>query len=197
MERLEIKYRVFNAVLVSLTIALLYNFANASIAHLPGFELNTTIDDYIPFSPAWVIGYILYYPAIILPFLLVSDKLEMKRIRWSYIAVLIMTIPIHLLFVVRMYRPIIENTGIFSDIIRMIYSNDEPVSLFPSLHVAFIWTAAHCMYRKYPRGLWIFFIFAVLVSLSTLFIKQHYIIDIVGGILVAYIACNIHRLLKR
>ena len=61
---------------------------------------------------------------------------------------------------------------------------DVPANCFPSLHVALASIAA-CFW---PRRRWIAVIWAVAIALSTLTTKQHYAVDVAGGVVVAGVA---------
>lgn len=68
----------------------------------------------------------------------------------------------------------------------MIYSSDTSTNVFPSIHV-FNTIAMHTAVRhsvtlkKYPWAQRISGIIAVSIVLSTMFIKQHTVIDVVGA----------------
>jgi len=72
--------------------------------------------------------------------------------------------------------------------LRFLYELDPPYNCFPSLHVAHSFVSALTCYRV-NRGVGIAgAICAVLVGISTLFTKQHYILDVIAGILLAWAA---------
>jgi len=69
---------------------------------------------------------------------------------------------------------------------------DAPNNVFPSGHNTFSWmlaffmTATKCA-KQYKWLVPSYFIWAALVTASTLFLKQHFIVDTVSGIVLAYI----------
>ena len=69
----------------------------------------------------------------------------------------------------------------------LIYQMDAPVNLFPSIHCLESWCCIHaafCM-KKTPRWyLPVTIVMSLCVFASTLLVKQHVFIDIIGGILV-------------
>lgn len=85
-------------------------------------------------------------------------------------------------------RPVLEGNGIWVKLLDLIYTIDLPYNLFPSIHCLVSW---FCFIgirgnKKIPKSYRIFScIFALLVCVSTQVTKQHYIIDAVGGILIA------------
>jgi hypothetical protein len=69
--------------------------------------------------------------------------------------------------------------------------SDPPYNCFPSIHVAHSFVSALACFRVH-RGVGIAALLcASLVALSALFIKQHYVLDVIAGILLAGVACAI------
>jgi membrane-associated phospholipid phosphatase len=57
---------------------------------------------------------------------------------------------------------------------------------FPSLHVGLSSTAALVLWRAYGKAPWGMITWASAVSVSTLFVHQHHLADIAGGVLLAW-----------
>lgn len=80
----------------------------------------------------------------------------------------------------------IEAQGIFGRIIKLIQENGEvPTAAFPSSHVGMalimmIWLTKHL--KKYLKY---FIPFVILLILATVYIKAHYVVDVIAGILTA------------
>jgi membrane-associated phospholipid phosphatase len=68
-----------------------------------------------------------------------------------------------------------------------LYSQLDPNSTaaFPSLHAAFPTLGWLALRRVYPRGSWILFGWALLVFVSVVFLGEHYVIDVIGGVVLA------------
>lgn len=167
---------------------LLYKVSSLYGSSVIGYDISIPLDNLIPFSPIWVIVYVLYYPAIILPFFMIDDKPLFTQLSLAYLLVVALTVPFYFLFVVTIERPDIVTNCVFSRIVSFLYSIDNPVNLFPSQHVAFIWTSAFFIRRKFAALGLGYIAFAILVSMSTVLIKQHYLLDIPAGFLVAFCA---------
>jgi membrane-associated phospholipid phosphatase len=72
--------------------------------------------------------------------------------------------------------------------LRLLYQADPPYNCFPSLHVAHSFVSALTCYRVH-RGVGITAVLcATLVGLSTLFTKQHYVLDVIAGVFLACVA---------
>ncbi len=75
----------------------------------------------------------------------------------------------------------------FTNILRFFYWIDEPYNCFPSLHVALAMISAAVVRWQRPRLAPVFYLLAAIVSASILFMKQHYVLDLVGGLGVSWL----------
>ena len=101
---------------------------------------------------------------------------------------LIVAFSFFMLMPLEITRPEITGDGFFADAMRFLYTIDKPHNLFPSLHCFFNWIVYVQMRGKkeYPLALRLFgCIFSLLVFASTLFTRQHFVMDVVGGVLLA------------
>ncbi len=85
-------------------------------------------------------------------------------------------------------RPNIDPSGFWNQLLLYLYSIDAADNLFPSIHCLVSWFCyigirGNQKIPKWYRGLSC--IMALLVCASTLLTKQHVIIDVIGGILLA------------
>ena len=84
--------------------------------------------------------------------------------------------------------------------VGLIYSADTNTNVFPSMHVAGALGAAEAFFRtdglKKYRAVSV--ITAVLICASTVFIKQHSLLDVFGGIAVWLIShITVYRIFRR
>lgn len=162
------------------------------------------LDDYIPFLEGFVIFYCLWYPFLIVPglYLFFKDISEFKKYIWYLICAFAICFAVYILVPNGQdLRPeVFERNNIFTDIVGLIYSADTNTNVFPSMHVAGALGAAAAFFRtdglkKYRAAS---VITAVLICASTVFIKQHSLLDVFGGIavwLISYIA--VYRIFRR
>jgi membrane-associated phospholipid phosphatase len=82
--------------------------------------------------------------------------------------------------------------------IRDVYAGDNPFNCFPSLHTSVSTIlAVHWLRVNRPLGIAVS-IWTVLIVASTVLIKQHYIADLIFGLVLAFGLCWLYmRLLLR
>jgi len=148
------------------------------------------LDRALPLQPAWALVYgALYAFLIVLPVFVVRQD---DHIRRTFLAYLMMWIAAYICFV--LYPTIaprptkISRTGFVVWGLRLLYDADPPYNCFPSLHVAHSFVSAFTCLRVHRRLGLFAMLCASLVGLSTLFTKQHYILDVVAGVVLASLA---------
>ncbi len=173
-------------VLVSLVPLYVFipNMAVDRAPHVPELPL----DRLIPLKPDWALVYgALYLFLILLPVLSVRDDEHIRRTVWAYLVVWIAAYLCFLAYPTLAPRPdevIGESFGAWG--LRFLYSADPPYNCFPSLHVAHSFVSALTCSRLHRGVGAAAVISALLVAVSTLFTKQHYVLDVVAGMLLAY-----------
>jgi membrane-associated phospholipid phosphatase len=149
--------------------------------------LEITMDDWIPLVPWFVFPYISLYLLLLLTawrFL----KAETRLFNLAALAVcidLVVSYIFYIAFQTRIERPVLSGSDVSSDILRWIYSIDEPYNAFPSLHTS---SAVLCtlLWRRAGSRFWlVILMWAAFIVASTVLTKQHYFVDILGGMAVA------------
>lgn len=145
------------------------------------------LDDRIPFVEAFVIPYVCWYPFLILTglYLLLFDGKQFKK----YICFVAVGFTAALIFCLispngQALRPaVFPRENLFTAIIAGLYSVDTCTNVFPSTHVIGAVAAAipyfYCPRLKklrVPAA-----VLAALITVSTVFIKQHSVLDILGA----------------
>jgi len=159
------------------------------------------IDDRIPFVPAFVFPYFAWFLLVAGVFLwLIFDRSQGRRIdRHTAAIVLTMALSslVFLIFPTHVPRPELTGSDLPTRLVRVIYAADEPYNCFPSLHVAIALLNGLSLFRYGPRRIWFrlpFTLLVILIMLSTLLIRQHYLPDLIGGLVLALICDWISRL---
>ena len=165
---------------------------------------NYYIDNKIPFIPQFIIIYNLFYPMIFISFYNIfnHDKdTYYKGIIAGILGYIIADI-IFLLYPVEMIRPDITNLNIDvinNFILQLTYKIDNPpINCFPSIHCIFCFQAIYSIIRcKNYNYKYISIFILLLIIISTLLVKQHYVIDVLGALVVVIITNFIVYLIKR
>ena len=150
--------------------------------HVPAIAL----DHAIPVEPAWAPVYLSLFLAAILPAFVLHQQELIRRTVLAYLAAWLVAYTFFLAWPTVGTRPAqVAGDGFLAWMLRAIYASDAPYNCFPSLHVAQCFLAAFACSRVHAgvgiaAGLW-----ACAVGLSTLFTKQHYVADVVGGAMLA------------
>lgn len=187
------KYAYIPFILVIIMQLLAYNGSKIITNNMFHHTFITSIDLKIPFKPVFISIYILAYIQWVIGYILIAkeNKETCYRIFSAELISKLLCFLIFLIYPTIMVRPEITNKGVWSFLTSIIYFFDEPVNLFPSIHCIEGWLIARSSthLKKVSKGYKIGqYLFTLLVFASVLFVKQHLLIDIIGGILVVEIS---------
>ena len=147
------------------------------------------LDDLIPFCEYFIIPYVLWFlfmAATVIYFMFFQDSLEEYRKLISMLGTG-MTVFLIVSFVIpncHNLRPVLPEDGnVFVKAVRILYTIDTPTNLLPSIHVfntlacyTAIVNNERCTQNKVIR--YGSKLLAILIILSTVFLKQHSVIDV-------------------
>ena len=155
------------------------------------------LDDYIPFCEYFIIPYVLWYPALFATGIYMLVKKDAEAFK-RFMAFIICGFSISIIFCILVpncqnLRPtVFAHNNIFTKLIKMIYAADTNTNVFPSVHVLGaiviplgVFDCSALKSKKFLRVISI--ILAILITASTVFIKQHSILDIFSAIILALI----------
>jgi membrane-associated phospholipid phosphatase len=150
-----------------------------------GIEPRLPIDIF-PVWPIWVLPYVGCYLLWLASIAWIILKMEDRLFR-SVVAACVLTFSIgastFLLFPTYVQPAVLQGNDIFTALLRIIHENWGRYDAFPSGHV-YITTLLALFYgRWYPRYKLAWIVILIIVSLSTVFTGQHYILDVIGGFL--------------
>ena len=170
--------------------------------HIRDFvDLALPIDHVIPVRPEWVLVYVLSYVYWIAGYIAICrvGKENCRQLcRADYISKVICAACFILIPTTLPRDPV--SGGAFAWLLNLIYALDTPYNLFPSMHCLMSWLVAREMMgikKFHPAVKWGAVVFSVLVFASTVFTRQHFLIDIPAGMLTAEIARFISHRLER
>ena len=137
----------------------------------------------MPFVPASVLGYMALYPLFwAVPFVLHTLR-ELQAFALTLGAVIGFAGVCFLLLPAEPAFPPTPDCGVWEDLVRVAKQIALTYNFVPSLHVAFsvVCVAVYSLYAG-ALGRTILWLWAALIAASTLFLHQHYIIDVVTGL---------------
>lgn len=146
------------------------------------FSSQSPLDASIPLVPHFVIPYLLL-PVVLIFALIVlwptplrdSYLISLVLVQWSAVV-------FWFLLPTGVVRPDIVGTDWFSNLIRFVYAHDGAVNAFPSSHVYLALVSGYFLILAFPAWIPLTSIVTIAIVFSTVLIKQHYALDIVGGV---------------
>lgn len=172
-------------ILIIPLISIIYSVSNIYKPNL--HILRTFIDGLIPFNKYFVIPYgywFVYLYGALLYFAVVNGK-HFIRLLMSMVSGMFICYIIFFLFPTTVPRPAINGNGVFDILMAWVYALDKPYNCFPSIHVlnAFLVTLFLCKYH-HEKAIRMFAVVSyIMITLSTLFIYQHYVLDAISATL--------------
>ena len=155
-------------------------------------EIARKVDDYIPFCEYFIIPYYLWFIFIAATVFYFAFINKNKKEYWQLVCSLgigmTLFIIISLIFPNgQELRPSLSGDGIFIELVRYLYKIDTPTNVFPSIHVfntvaCCIAIFRHKFFHHRKLILAAAGILGTLIVLSTIFLKQHTLLDVVGAI---------------
>ena len=149
--------------------------------------LQSPLDRALPVVPIFAIPYVSLIPYIVVS--LIAFLFFRVRVYRSAALTMIIVwfISYAFYFFLQSYvaRPQVTGTDPFSGLIRSIYASDQPYNDFPSLHTSLSTIIALHWWRVdrrigLPAAIW-----TALIVASTVLVKQHYLADVAGGLVLA------------
>jgi len=198
MKNLIPRYAIIPIIVMLLLNTFTYNITPLLTNRLFHYNLSTDLDYLIPLCPVFVFPYIFAYIQWIIGYVKIAQvgKIFCYQFYFAEILSKLVTCICFILLPTTINRPLVNGCGITSAILSFIYANDAPINLFPSIHCLESWICVRsCLNSPYFSKLYkiSMSIMTALVFLSTVFIKQHVIIDIFGAVVIFEISLFIIR----
>ncbi len=154
------------------------------------YPMHCALDDKIPFCEYFLIPYLFWFVFLIGIHLytLLYDVESFKRLMKYIIFTYSFAIIVYLVFPTSQeLRPaVFERSNHFTEFLKGFYVFDTNTNVCPSIHVigslAVMFTAWHTRGLESPKWKFAFGIMAVLICASTVFLKQHSILDVFAAL---------------
>ncbi|MFN2637761.1 MAG: phosphatase PAP2 family protein [Gemmatimonadaceae bacterium] len=186
-------YPVSASMVALLSLVPVYLLIANGVSHRTLHSPALALDRVLPLRPTWALVYGAFYLFLIaLPVFVVRRDEHIRRTFLAYLAVWITAYVCFLTYPTIAPRPDkVIGSGFATWGLRFLYEADPPYNCFPSLHVAHSFVSALTCYPVHRKVGVSATIAAFLVALSTLYTKQHYVIDVGAGVLLACIAYSV------
>lgn len=172
-----------------------FNWLEANV--VPQYIIHCKLDELIPFCEVFIIPYVFWFPYIAFAFI------WFKHRGWQDFSKLCLMIGTGLTACLIIYyffptglnlrlaqNP--HNTGFLYNSVVMLRAIDTPTNVCPSIHVMntvmifqAICSLENLRHRKLVIG--IHFVIMVLICLSTVFLDQHSVVDVVCGFMMSFV----------
>ncbi len=192
------KHKAKVAVLVVLYFALGYGTLAVLNEHRGhAIQAATWIDHALPLLPIFIIPYFLGDLFVFLGLVVLDDRREINASALVMVGMLTVAFLTFYFFPIEMHKQIASGQDWLSRLTRFQQTADTGFNTFPSLHVALNTFAYLVMIRRRPELRWPLFPLLVLIILSTLFVKQHLVVDVLGGLVLALAGYAVYLRLLR
>ncbi len=197
------KYKHFSALIIFVFLTAWFEYLKVTI--VAKHEMYAKLDSEIPFVKQFVLAYYTWfiYMAVGFAILGIVSKMDFYKMLTFLSLGMVISFIIFIIYPNEQFpRPIVRGNDIFSILVRFIYSHDKTNDVFPSIHVCNaigVFVSLYNCERLKSKKIFqlISFIICILICASTLFIKQHSVIDVAGGmVLAAVIYIAIYKLPK-
>ncbi|HWT74919.1 MAG TPA: phosphatase PAP2 family protein [Mobilitalea sp.] len=151
------------------------------------------LDDLIPFNEVFIIPYFLWflYIFVTVTYFLFTSKSDYYKLCANLFIGMTICLTIYTIWPngqhLRVDLNSLGRSNIFITMLSKIYSIDTPTNVFPSIHVfnsvsAFIAINKSERLHKIKWLQWSAFLLTVLICMSTVFLKQHSVMDVMGAL---------------
>ena len=154
------------------------------------YAVHCVLDDFIPFCEWSLIPYLFWFAFLIgtLVYCFFCDIRAFRRMMYFVMVTYSITMIIYILFpTCQNLRPTsFSHNNLLIWIVQRFYAFDTNTNVFPSLHVVGSFSAMFAIWdsKKLQRRSWKIFaaVATFSISLSTVFMKQHSILDVAGAL---------------
>lgn len=182
------KMRDLLGLLIFPILGLMYEYLNEN--QQDAENISTAFDSLIPFVPAFIIPYMIWY--LYMFGFLIYFWWKSSEVYWKTIIAItvgeIVCFIIYFFFQTTVPRPQITGDSILLQLVSIIYNSDQPFNCFPSIHV--LTTMIIMLAYTQIKGTGkiqdcITQLTGILIILSTLFVKQHVIYDVLASVILS------------
>ena len=176
-------------------VYLVWFFAMEKIPNRNYHIVYSKLDDYIPFYKPAILIYSSWFLMLVIPFVYLLKRKsydDLYNIIIPMFAAMFISLIIYVIYPTALDIRVTDITGndICSWIIRKIQGIDAPNNVCPSIHVSttvIIYNQFRKILKDNKKSKVFFLLWSVGICVSTMLVKQHSIIDVVCGIILAHV----------
>lgn len=198
LDALMPRYSYFAVVFALLFNTVVYTGARAIAGGWHHYRIETAADRMIPFFAPSAAVYLGCYLFWAVNYILIArqSKEEVCRFFAADFLSRLVCLFFFLAFPTTNVRPELEPDGFWNQVMLWVYSVDVADNLFPSIHCLVSWFCYIGIRGREDLPVWyrrFSCVMALLVCASTLTTKQHVLVDVAGGILLAELCLRAGR----
>ena len=182
---LPLHFRLEILTLTLLVWLVVYFFVNRlQVKPQRRLDLAMPLDGKIPFVPQLALIYFSTYIFVIQPFIILSEARQFYWMLASFGSITAIASLIHAIVPSKIERNeiLLDTDGFSGKLINLFQKTCKPYGNFPSMHVALSVPVVGANFMVFgPTAGSITLVWAILIALSTLYTKQHYILDVLAG----------------
>jgi membrane-associated phospholipid phosphatase len=182
---LSLHFRLVVLALTLLAWLTVYFFVNRfQVEPQSRLDLAMPLDGKIPFVPQLALVYFSTYIFVIQPFIILTEARQFYWMLASFGSITAIATLIHAAVPSKIERnETLDTDGLSGKLINLFQKTCKPHGNFPSMHVALSVPVVGANFLAVgPTAGSIILVWAILIALSTLFTKQHYILDVLAGL---------------
>lgn len=182
---LSLHFRLVVLALTLLAWLTVYFFVNRlQVEPQSRLDLAMPLDGKIPFVPQLVLVYFSTYIFVIQPFIILTEARHFYWMLASFGSITAIATLIHATVPSKIERNETPDTnGLSGKLIHLFQQTCKPHGNFPSMHVALSVPVVGANFVAVgPIAGSVALVWAISIALSTLFTKQHYILDVLAGL---------------
>ena len=165
-----------------------------------GWTLSLPIDSLIPLYPPALVPYLLaslLFVGFPIWAAIRSKPTEFEAYTVSILIATLISYITYLVFPTFVIRPEITSDGLFYRAIILLYQNDYPNNAAPSGHTFYTLISFLYLRQWKPKLQPVWLVVMIVILASTLLTRQHYILDVITGLILGFLAYWAGRLIQR
>jgi len=189
----SVTLRFIVALLMFIYFEISYIWASRGVSHY-AYDGAIWLDGVLPLVPFFIVFYMLGYLFVFSPCFTLKNKVDFYWGTAIFFLILSISFLIFKHFPVVMDKTIATSNDGFSQLTQFQQKADTKFNNFPSLHVSLNLFAFLIFTHNTKKLFWAVLPLPILIIASTLLVKQHLIIDVVGGVILALLAYKLFKI---